>query len=91
MKDETIKINREMLREAIARAQNMYGNGARSSIFYDADAVERELFGPKKPREWTIYVSDGNPNVCHRCEMTRTLGSRTNVEEIRVREVLDDK
>lgn len=44
---EKIEITREMLREALVKVMKTHGD-------WGAD-LERELFGPKKPREFTLF------------------------------------
>ena len=74
---DTIKINREMLREAIENARNYPPN-----MHYPA-AIEMALFGPPKPREWTLYFGGGpdSHGATWQCSEPK--------EVVRVREVLE--
>lgn len=86
MTDETIKINREMLRDAFNKE---LGKGWQC----EADAIEHALFGPKKPREFYINIY---PSLGRRC----LHDSRAEADDfsdghrgecVRVREVIGDE
>lgn len=68
-------ITREMLRKAFADATS------RSSFAHVLSALESNLFGHRKPREWSVYIDE---NYIHSHK------GRAGMEQIRVREVLDE-
>lgn len=74
--DETRKLNREMVEEVL-RAESPERN---SEDAYIARVLEK-LFGPKKPREWTVFIDDG---------YIHSHAGRAGMEKVRVREVLDE-
>ncbi len=78
---DTIKINREMLREACDKI-----DARQNHILTLGCLMERELFGPKKPREWKVWVS---PHGEIKSEVLPTVAPVW--EDIRVREVLENE
>lgn len=73
---DTIKINREMLREAVKR--NSPEHNSEDAFL---QRLENELFGPPKPREWEVWIDDEGL-ICQQSYQPMTL--------VKVREILDE-
>lgn len=77
---EKIEITREQLREAWNKVFREKQIGGYGSIEF----VEYELFGPKKPREWTMHLTPAGNLVNDPQAINGSWGL------IRVREVLEN-